>query len=130
MIQVGDQAVSRKTVSLEDFRSFATLSGDQNPVHVDPEYAAGTRFKKVIAPGFLVASFISATIANQLPGPGSVYVSQSLQFKRPVYDGDEVTTVVQVEEVVKKNLYRLSTRCLRADDELVIVGEALIYQLG
>ena len=84
----GAKATRTQTITDEMVRSFATLTGDTNPVHLDEIYAATTRFGKRIAHGMLAASLISAALANDLPGPGTVYLSQSLQFKAPVYPGD------------------------------------------
>src|ERR1044071_5209593 len=98
-LNVGDKA-SRTTLITDDMiRAFADLTGDTNPVHLDDAYAAGTRFGRRIAHGMIAAGLISAALANDLPGPGTVYLSQTLQFKGPVYPGDTITATVEVKSV-------------------------------
>src|SRR5215204_1972511 len=100
-LKVGDSAETRKTIADEDVRAFAELTGDRNPVHLDEEYAASTRFGRRIAHGMLGASLISAVLANELPGRGTVYLSQTLRFTAPVFLGDTVTARVTVKGVVE-----------------------------
>jgi 3-hydroxybutyryl-CoA dehydratase len=85
-----------RTVAAADIEAFAAVSGDDNPVHLDAAFAATTPFKERIAHGMLTASYISALIGTRLPGPGAIYVSQTLSFKRPVRIGDEVTARVEI----------------------------------
>ncbi len=92
----GASASRTCTISDEMIRGFAELTGDTNPVHLDDAYAAGTRFGRRIAHGMIAAGMISATLANDLPGPGTVYLGQSLKFKQPVYPGDTITATVEV----------------------------------
>ena len=101
--KLGDKASRTQTITDEMIQSFANLTGDTNPVHLDDTYAAGTRFGRRIAHGMIAAGLISATLANDLPGPGTVYVSQTLEFKRPVYPGDTITTTVEVKNIRLKN---------------------------
>ncbi|HMF55373.1 MAG TPA: MaoC family dehydratase [Pyrinomonadaceae bacterium] len=125
--QVGDTAAISKTIMDEDVRAFADLTGDYNPVHLDEEFARKTRFGRRIAHGMLSASLLSAVLANQLPGRGTVYLSQTLQFVAPVYLGDTVTarvTVVKVRE--DKPIVTLATVCLNQRDEPLIKGEAVV----
>ena len=123
----GDQASRSLTITDEVIHAFADLTGDHNPVHLDDSYAAGTRFGRRIAHGMIAAGLISATLANELPGPGSVYLSQSLQFKAPVFPGDTVTATVEVREVrPDKPIVTLSTRCTNQEGVLVLEGEAVI----
>ncbi len=125
-IAVGMRASFAKTVTDADIVLFAGLSGDTNPVHLDQVYAEGTMFKGRIAHGMLSAGFISAVLGTKLPGPGAVYVSQSLKFKAPVRIGDTVTARVTVTEVVpEKRRVVLSTQCL-VGDTVVVDGEAVI----
>lgn len=125
-LMVGMSATVSRQISERDIFLFAGASGDRNPVHLDEEYARGTRFGGRIAHGMLTASLISATIAGRLPGPGSVYVSQSLKFIRPVRPGDIVTTTVTIEQVMHdKRLAALRTVC-RVDDRVVIEGDAVV----
>src|SRR6185369_1616895 len=98
-LKPGDKASRTQTISDEMIRAFADLTGDTNPVHLDDTYAAGTRFGRRIAHGMIAAGLISATLANDLPGPGTVYLSQTLQFKTPVYPGDTITATVEVKTV-------------------------------
>ena len=123
----GDKASRIHTISDEMIRSFAELTGDTNPVHLDDDYAAGTRFGRRIAHGMIAASLISATLANDLPGPGTVYLSQTLQFKAPVYPGDTITTTVEVKSVrPDKPILTLNTTCTNQDDKVVLEGEAVV----
>jgi len=127
---IGDKAVNYKTYTAEIVASFAELSGDQNPVHLDYEYAAQTIFKKPIVHGMLVASQISNLIANKLPGPGSIYKSQSLTFKRPVYYNDTIKCEAEIVLIVaEKKIIELKTICLNANEEVVIEGIAVIKLL-
>lgn len=91
MLKIGDSASLTKTFSDADVRAFAEISGDKNPVHLDEAYAAGTRFKQRIVHGMLTAGLISAVLGTQLPGPGSVYLRQSIDFRTPVLIGDTIT---------------------------------------
>ena len=123
----GDTATRSKTITDEDIRAFAELTGDHNPVHLDDEYAAGTRFGQRIAHGMLAASLISATLANELPGRGTVYLSQSLRFVAPVLPGDTVTASVAVTKVREdKPILTLETVCTNQRGEKLIEGEAVV----
>ncbi|MFM8874634.1 MAG: MaoC family dehydratase [Anaerolineae bacterium] len=123
----GQKATRTKTITDEMIRTFAKLSDDTNPVHLDDAYAATTRFGKRIAHGMLAASLISATLANDLPGPGTVYLSQSLQFKAPVYPGDAVTAIIEVKSVRDdKPIATLITTCVNQDNVTIIEGEAVV----
>ena len=123
----GDKASRTQTISDEMIRSFADLTGDTNPVHLDDAYAAGTRFGRRIAHGMIAAGLISATLANDLPGPGTVYLSQTLQFKAPVYPGDTITATVEVKNVhPDKPIVTLSTVCINQDNKVVLEGEAVV----
>ena len=124
----GEKATRTQTITDEMVRTFATLTGDTNPVHLDETYAASTRFGKRIAHGMLAASLISATLANDLPGPGTVYLSQTLQFKAPVYLGDTVTAVIEVKSVREdKPIAILITTCINQDNVTVLEGEAVVF---
>ena len=121
---VGMQASFTKEVSNEDIVKFAEVSGDNNPVHLDEEFAKTTRFGGRIAHGMLSAGHISAVLANQLPGPGTIYLGQTLAFKAPVKPGDVVVTTVEVKSIEKRRV-TLSTTS-RVGDTVVIEGEALV----
>ena len=126
-LQPGESA-SRTTLITDDMiRAFADLTGDTNPVHLDDAYAAGTRFGRRIAHGMIAAGLISAALANDLPGPGTVYLSQTLQFKGPVYPGDTITTTVEVKTVrPDKPIVTLKTLCKNQNEAVVLEGEAVV----
>lgn len=127
MIKIGDSASLTKTFSDEDVRSFAAISGDKNPVHLDDEYAAKTQFKKRIAHGMLTAGLISAVLGTKLPGEGSIYLGQTINFKAPVYLDDTITatvTVIKMHE--RKPIVTLETVCKNQDDIVVLTGEAVL----
>ena len=125
--KVGDSAEITKTIEQSDINAFADVTGDHNPVHVDEEFAKTTRFGKRIAHGMLTASLISAVLANKLPGEGSGYLGQTLQFVAPVFPGDEITARVTVKEIREdKPIVKLETICVNQRDEIVIRGEATV----
>ena len=126
-IEVGDHAEMVRTVSGEDIADFADAVGDYNPVHSDREYAAETIFKAPIAPGIWTAGLISAVIGTRLPGPGAIYLSQTLKFMKPVMFGDVITARVEVIETnPEKNRIRLRTVCTNQRGEDVLTGDALV----
>lgn len=126
-LTVGAVAEVTHTVTRETVREFILASGDDNPIHSDETFAAATRFGRVIAPGMLTASFVSAVIGTQLPGPGTIYLSQSLRFLKPVYIGDRVTARVEVvERMAERNRIRLRTTCANPAGELILEGEAWV----
>ncbi|WP_147693337.1 MaoC family dehydratase [Vogesella mureinivorans] len=126
-INIGMSASYSQTITDADVKSFAGISGDNNPVHMSDEYAESSRFKKRIAHGLLSASFFSAIFGTKLPGEGCVYVGQNLKFHKPVYLGDTVTAKVTVTSVdVEKNRVFFLTECFVAESA-VISGEAEIY---
>jgi acyl dehydratase len=128
---VGDTARLRKRMMEVDVRLFAQLSLDTNPAHLDEEFAATTRFGRRICHGMLYASLVSAVIGTQLPGPGSIYMNQSLKFHRPVFWGDEIEAVVTVTAVFpQRRVVVLATECLNQDGMLVLSGEATILAPG
>ena len=125
-LEVGMSAMFGKTVTEADIMAFAGVSGDTNPVHLHDGFARSTRFERRVAHGMLSASFISAVIGTKLPGPGSIYVSQTLSFEAPVWIGDTVTAVVTVSHINdERRRVTLTTRCLRGDD-VVVDGEAVV----
>ncbi|HEY0547804.1 MAG TPA: MaoC family dehydratase [Pyrinomonadaceae bacterium] len=126
-LQVGETASLSKTITDDDIHAFADLVGDHNPVHLDDSYAKGTRFGRRIAHGMLSASLISALLANKLPGEGTVYLSQTLQFVAPVFPGDTVTARVTVMKVREdKPIVTLETVCVNQNEETLINGEAVV----
>ena len=125
--KVGDSAEITKTITEADIQAFAEVTGDHNPIHLDDEFARTTRFGRRIAHGMLTASLISSVLANKLPGEGSVYLGQSLQFVAPVFPGDEVTARVSVKQIRDdKPILKLETVCVNQRDEVVIRGEATV----
>jgi 3-hydroxybutyryl-CoA dehydratase len=126
-LELGAKASRTQTISDEVIRAFADLTGDHNPIHLDDDYAAGTRFGRRIAHGMIAASLISATLANDLPGPGTVYLSQTLHFKAPVYPGETITATVEVKALrPDKPLAILATICTKQDGTVVLEGEAVV----
>jgi 3-hydroxybutyryl-CoA dehydratase len=124
---VGDSAEITKTIEQADIDAFADVTGDHNPIHVDEEFAKTTRFGRRIAHGMLTASLLSSVLANKLPGEGSVYLGQTLQFVAPVFPGDEIRARVTVKEIREdKPILKLDTICINQRDEIVIRGEATV----
>lgn len=126
-INIGDFCKRVHKVSAEDLLLFARASGDLNPLHLDDEYAATTPFKQRIAHGMFTGGLISAALAMDLPGPGTIYLSQDLQFKRPVCIGDELTVILTATEKHKeKPIVTLSCEVLNQDGKAVVVGTAKV----
>lgn len=125
-LSVGQSAELTRTVDEKAIQAFADVSGDHNPVHLDEAFAATTPFKTRIAHGMLSAAYISALIAGKLPGPGAIYLGQTLTFKRPVKIGDEVTVTATITSLdPEKARATLSTVCTVAG-KVVLDGEAVI----
>jgi 3-hydroxybutyryl-CoA dehydratase len=125
-IQVGMEASTSHAVTDADIRAFAAVSGDCNPVHLDEEYASKTKFGARIAHGILSAAYISAVIGTKLPGPGCIYMSQTLNFRAPVYIGNEVVTRVRVTETVpEKKRVILACDC-SVNGKTVLEGQAVL----
>lgn len=125
-LEVGQKATYSKTVGEKDIQLFAAMSGDRNPVHLDPEFAAGTIFKERIAHGMFSGALISAAVACTLPGPGTIYLGQTLKFTRPVKFGDTLTVQLEILEKLPKFRVRIATRVVNQRDEIVVDGEAEI----
>ena len=124
---VGQSASFAKTITEHDVYTFAGVTGDFNPAHVDETYAAATSFKKRIAHGMLSAGFISAVLGMYLPGPGTIYLGQELKFTKPVRIGDTVTaTATVVEKDEAKNRLKLETICTNQNGDVVIKGFATV----
>jgi 3-hydroxybutyryl-CoA dehydratase len=125
-LAVGQTASYAKTVTEADIVLFAGVSGDTNPVHLDQEFAAQTMFKGRIAHGMLSAGFISTVLGTKLPGPGAIYLSQSLKFKAPVRPGDTVRARATITAIApEKRRVTLATTC-HVGDTVVIEGEAVV----
>lgn len=126
-IRVGDHTTSCHLVTEELVKLFALASTDTNPLHLDEDFASKTPFKGRIAHGMLSGAFISAAIANQLPGPGSIYVSQSLRFLRPVHIGDELSiNIVVINKQTKGHRITLECHIKNQNGKKVVSGEATV----
>ncbi|WP_312246779.1 MaoC family dehydratase [Stutzerimonas nitrititolerans] len=123
-LEVGQKASFEKTIGERDIQLFAAMSGDRNPVHLDAEFARGTLFKERIAHGMLSGALISAAVACTLPGPGTIYLGQTMRFARPVKIGDTITVHVEILEKLPKNRVRVGTNVTNQNGELVVEGEA------
>ena len=126
-ININDSAEFSKTVAESDIYLYAGISGDFSPAHTNEEYAKKTFFKTRIAHGMLSAGFISTVIAMKLPGPGTIYLDQTLKFLAPVRIGDTITARAEVIEIMaEKNKVRLATTCANQDGITVLEGEAMV----
>ena len=126
-LKLGQSAEMVHTVTEEDIKTFGDLSGDYNPLHFNEEWAAKTIFKGRIAHGLLTASFISTAIGMKLPGPGTIYLGQKINFKHPVRIGDTITARVEViDKNDDKQQITLNTICTNQEGRVVLDGEALI----
>ncbi len=130
MHEIGDRAEVSKIFTTADVELFSNLTGDKNPIHLNSDFAADSIFKNRIVHGFLYASLISALIATQLPGPGSIYLGQDLKFIRPVFHNDQITAEVVILEIRKENnIYILETNCYNQHGDLVLQGKAVIKNI-
>jgi len=126
-LEIGEKASIRKTFTESDVYSFAQISGDTNPLHIDKEYASGSLFRERVVHGMLTAGLISAVLGTHLPGVGSIYLSQSLRFTAPVKFGDTIEAEVEVvAKIEEKKQVRLRTICRNQRGQTVIDGEALV----
>lgn len=125
-LSVGMEASHAKIINFDDIQQFADLSGDDNPVHLCPDFAAATVFKERIAHGILTASLLSTVIGTKLPGPGCIYVSQSLNFRAPVWIGDEVVATARISELVEKRRRAIFSCDCVVNGKTVLDGEAVI----
>lgn len=126
-IAVGQRASLTRTISDDDVGTFARLTGDNNPLHMDDAYAARSRFGRRVAHGLLSAGLISAVLGTRLPGPGAIYLQQTFRFVRPVYPGDTVTATVEVTAYRDdRRMATLRTTCTDQRGEIVLDGEAVV----
>ncbi len=126
-LHIGQTASIRKTITEADVVLFGCVTGDMNPLHTDDITARDSRFGRRIAHGMLAAGLISAVLGMQLPGPGTIYLKQTLNFRRPIYINDTVTTTVEVKELRDdKPIATLGTTITNQDGELVLEGESLV----
>jgi acyl dehydratase len=127
---VGSRATWTRTFTDEDVEGFARISGDRNPLHFDPAFAAGTRFGRLVVQGGLATGLFNALVAMKLPGPGSVFLHQEWDYPAPVHIGDTVTAEAEVLEVREdKPITRLRCVARRQDGTEVLRGECLVYTI-
>lgn len=127
-VVVGQRAVRRLTVTAEHVEKFAQISGDRNPLHFDEAFAAKTKFGRLVAQGGITTGLLHALVAMDLPGPGTVFLSQQWKFPAPVYIGDTITAEAEVLSVRDaKPVCQLRVRVSRQDGETVLEGEAWCY---
>lgn len=125
-LNAGDTASASHVVTERDLILFATVSGDVNPVHLDEEFAAATPLKGRIAHGMLSGALISAAIACELPGPGTIYIGQEMSFLRPVRLGDEIRIELEVLEKLPKNRLKIATQVINQEGKKVVDGVATV----
>ena len=127
VLKIGNMASQRKIFTEEEVLQFSKLSLDQNPIHIDNEFAKASIFGKRIVHGMLVASLFSGILGEKLPGKGTIYLGQNLVFKAPVFIGEEVTASVEITHVREdKPIVTLRTICRNSEDKIVIEGEAVV----
>lgn len=126
-LKIGMSHEMKRVFTQDDVLTFADLSHDTNPLHTDVAFAKTTQFGQLIVPGFLTASLFSAIIGTKFPGFGSIYLNQSMSFRRPVFPGQEVIAVVSIKELFpEKHRVLLETVCKDSDNQLLIEGTALV----
>ncbi|MFN8110326.1 MAG: MaoC family dehydratase [Thermoleophilia bacterium] len=125
-LAVGDSASITRTFTQEDVEAFARLSGDDNPAHVDAEWAAASPFKGRVVHGILTSGLVSAVLGTKLPGPGAIYMSQTLRWTAPVFPGDELTATATVKEIVAEKGRVVMETVVTRGDTPVLVGEAMV----
>jgi 3-hydroxybutyryl-CoA dehydratase len=125
-LEIGQAAQMKHVVSEADILHFAQISGDYNPVHMDEAFAKASMFKGRIAHGMLTAGYVSAVFAMRLPGPGAIYVSQTLNFRAPVRIGDTVVTEVMITELIPAKRRALFACTCRVGDTVVLEGDAIL----
>jgi acyl dehydratase len=125
---VGQKATRSMTLTSDHVKRYAELTGDFNPLHFNQDFAAGTKFKRLVVQGGLTTGLLHALVANDLPGPGTVFLSQEWKFPAPVYIGDTITAEVEVLSVhATKPVTRLEITITQQDGEVVLDGEAWCY---
>ncbi len=130
MFLVGQKGSLNITFHEREVRLFSELSLDNNPIHFDEEYASKTRFKQRIVQGPMVASLIGGVLGSNLPGPGTIYINQNINFLKPVYIGDTVTAYVEITAIKEdKNIIKLNTWVEKDNGEIVINGDATVLFL-
>ncbi|MBP2027014.1 3-hydroxybutyryl-CoA dehydratase [Acetoanaerobium pronyense] len=125
-INIGDKASTQRTISESDVYLYAGITGDLNPAHIDEETSKNSMFKGRIAHGMLTAGLISGVLGMQLPGPGTIYLSQELKFTAPVKFGDTIKAEVEVVEIIKEKIVKLKTTCTNQEGTIVLEGHATV----
>ena len=126
-LKIGQSAAFSKTISETDIYLYAGITGDSNPVHIDEEHAKKTAFKTRIAHGMLTAGLISTVLGNKLPGPGTIYLRQEVNFLLPVHIGDTITATIEVVDMMsEKNRVALKTICVNQEGAVVLEGQAIV----
>jgi acyl dehydratase len=129
-LEVGQRARRSKTVTARDVELYTEITGDRNPLHFDPDFAARTRFGRLVAQGGITAGMLNALVAMDLPGPGTVFMSQSLRYLAPTYLGDTLTAEVEVLSVKPdKPVCQLKATITNQDGTVVLDGECWTYTL-
>ena len=128
MATVGQEATREMTVDGGMLKAYAEITGDYNPLHFDEEFAAATRFKRLIAQGGIVTGLVHALVAMDLPGPGSVFVRQAWKFPKPVYVGDTINARGVVTATPRRSMYEMEFQVTNQDGVVVLEGDALLYQ--
>lgn len=126
-LEIGMSAVLKKSFTQQEVNVFNQINGDTNPIHYDKEYAATTRFKQVIVPGPLTSTIFGGLLGSRLPGPGTILLSHTHRFFKPIYMDEEneyVITITDIDEV--KHRVRFSVKCLKINGEIAIAGDALV----
>lgn len=127
-LKIGDSASITRSFSEQDVIDYAELSGDKNPAHLDAEYAAQTQFKHRVVHGMLVGSLFSALLGAHLPGDGTIYLGQNLQFKAPVFLDMEVIARVEIIKIHEtKPIVTLKTTCVDSEGKVMVIGEAVAF---
>lgn len=128
--QVGQKAQRSRRVTSRDIELFTEISGDRNPLHYDEKLAKSTRFGGVVVQGGVTSAILNAVVAEDLPGPGTVFLQVNWSFKAPVHPGDTITGEVEVKKVREdKPITELATRVLRSDGTVVLEGDAVCYTM-
>lgn len=128
--KIGQKAQRSRTVTSRDIELFTEISGDRNPLHYDEQFAKNTRFGGIIVQGGVTSAILNAVVAEDLPGPGTVFLEVNWRFKTPVRPGDTITGEVEVKKVrTDKPITELFTRVFLADGAIVLEGEAVCYTM-
>lgn len=123
-MKIGDKATATRIFGEQEVKAFAELTGDFNPVHFDLEYAKKTIFGKPIVHGPLVLTLVTTLFANELPGPGSVYLSHDVRYHKPVYYGDEITALLEITDINERGHIFIQTTCINQHQTIILDGVA------